>query len=129
MRRALLLGAVCGVSLAFVAPVLAASRTTNEPAIFTVRVTLTDTSIRLSPNHAARGSTVTFVLTNRGRKTHIFTIGDARRGPGFAQQGFVRTLRPNQQLTIVMYLDLRGILRYANRVGSRPVAVGAFRIT
>jgi len=129
MRRALLLGAVCAVSLAIVAPALARPQTTNEPAIFTVKVTLTDTSIRLSPNHGARGSTVTFVLTNRGRRTHTFTIGDAKRGPGFVQQGFVRTLRPNQQLTIVMYLDLRGVLRYTNRAGSKPVAVGAFRIT
>lgn len=129
MRRVLLLGAVCAASLAFVAPALARSQTTNEPAIFTVKVMLTDTSIRLTPNHGARGSTVTFVLTNRGRRTHTFTIGDARRGPGFAQQGFARTLKPNQQLTIVMYLDLRGVLRYANRVGTKPVAVGAFRIT
>lgn len=123
------MGSVCAVSLVFAATALGRSRTTNEPAIFTVKVTLTDRSIRLTPNHGARGSTVTFVLTNRGRKSHTFTIGDVKRGLRYGQQGFARTLKPNQQLTIVMYLDLRGVLKYTNRTGSKPVAFGSFRIT
>lgn len=128
MRRGLLFAAVCGVSLMVVGPGFGRSRTTNEPAIFTVKVTLTDRSIVLRPNHGARGSTVTFVLTNRGRRTHTFVIGDVKRGIGY-QQGFARTLRPNQQLTIVMFLDLRGVLKYTNRTGKTPIAAGAFRIT
>jgi len=126
MKRGLLFGAACAVSLALVAPGFARSRTTNEPAIFTVRVMLTDKSIALTPDHGARGSTVTFVLTNRGRKTHTFVLGKAKAG---YSQGFVRTLKPNQQFTIVMYLDLRGVLKYTNRTGLKAVAVGSFRIT
>lgn len=126
MRRALFLAAACTVSLVAVTSGSARSRTTNEPAIFTVKVTLTDRSIMLSPSHAARGSTVTFILTNRGRKVHTFGIGTAKAG---YSQGFTRTVRPNQQLRIVMYLDVRGVLKYYNRTGKTPVAVGSFRIT
>jgi hypothetical protein len=129
MRRALLLAAACAASLVIAAPGSGRSRTTNAPAIFSVKVTLTDTSIALRPNRAARGSTVTFILTNRGRKTHTFLIGDVKRGVGYTQQGFARTLKPNQQFTIVMYLDLRGTLTYFNRTGTKPVARGSFRVT
>jgi hypothetical protein len=126
MRRGLLTVAACAAALVAVTPGLARSRTTNEPAIFTVKVTITDHSIVLSPRHGARGSTVTFILTNRGRKVHTFGIGTAKAG---YSQGFARTLKPNQQLRIVMYLDVRGVLKYYNRTGKTPVAVGSFRIT
>lgn len=122
----MLSAAVCVVSLAFVAAAAGRPTTTNEPAIFTVKVTLTDKSIVLRPARAARGSTVTFILTNRGKKTHTFSLGKAKAG---YSQGFVRTLRPNQQLRIVMYLDFRGVLKYVNRTGKTPIASGSFRIT
>jgi hypothetical protein len=127
MRAALLMAAACVVCLSVVGSGAARPGTTNQPAIFTVKVTLTDTSMVLRPNHAARGSTVTFILTNRGRKTHTFVIGDVKRGPGYGQ-GFARTLRPNQQFTIVMYLDYRGVLKYFNRSGTTTTARGAFRV-
>jgi hypothetical protein len=120
--------ASCAMSLAIVAPSFGRPDTTNAPALLAVKVTITDRSIALHPNHAARGSTVTFILTNRGTKPHTFVIGDAKRGPGHTQ-GFVRTLKPNQQLSIVMYLDVRGVLKYVNRSGSTPIAIGSFRIT
>jgi len=126
MRGALLIGAMCAAVLAIAAPGFARTNTTNQPAIFTVKVMLTDRSIALSPNHSARGSTVTFILTNRGRKVHTFAIGAAKAG---YSQGFTRTLKPNQQLTIVMYLDFRGVLKYYNRTGKALVATGSFRIT
>jgi len=121
--RGLLLGCVAALTIV----PLAAARplTTNEPAIFTVKVTLTDTSVKLSPDHAARGSTCTFVITNRGRKTHRFVFGAVRIG----SQGFARTLKPQQQVSIPIYLDYRGALGYANRTGTRTVARGTFRIT
>jgi hypothetical protein len=116
------------MSLLTVAPSFARPVTTNAPALLSVKVTITDHSIVLRPNHAARGSTVTFILTNRGSKTHSFVIGDVKRGPGHTQ-GFGRTLKPNQQLSIVMYLDVRGLMKYYNRTGSTPVATGSFRTT
>ena len=127
MRGALLVAAACAVGLAMVGPGFARSHTTNAPAIFTVKVTITDSSLALRPNHAARGSTVTFILTNRGRKTHTFQIGDVKRGPGYGQ-GFAHTLKPDQQFTVVMYLDYRGVLKYYSRSGTTTIAKGAFRI-
>lgn len=129
MKGALLTAAAaCAVTLTIVAPGFARSRTTNEPAIVMVKATLTDTSVRLRPDHAARGTVVTFIITNRGKKKHRFVIGDVKRGPGHGE-GFARTLKPNQQLTTVMYLNYRGVLKYFNRSGKRAVARGAFRIT
>ena len=116
-------------SLASAAPIHARPSTTNAPAIFTVKVTLTDRKITMFPNHAARGSTVTFILTNRGKKKHTFVFGGAKRRVG--TQGFVRTLAPNGQSTVVMYLDFRGPLEYVLRVpkSTTSVARGAFRVT
>lgn len=129
MRGALLVAAVAA-SLAVAPAGLARPDTTNEPAIFTVKVTITDRSIAMFPNHAARGSTVTFILTNRGKRKHVFQLGDVKRGPGYVI-GFARTLKPNQQLTVVMYLDYRGVLRYSLRApgGRTSTARGAFKIT
>ena len=131
MKGRLLAGgcaALC-ISLAIAAPVLARSRTTNAPAIFTVKVTLTDRKATMTPDYAARGSTVTFILTNRGKKRHTFIFGGAKRRVG--TQGFTRTLAPNGQSTVVMYLDFRGVLKYVLGVpkSATIVAQGAFRVT
>ncbi len=127
VRRALQIGAVLGAALLVVAPALSRSLTTNEPAIFTVKVTITDRSIIMSPRHAARGSTVTFILTNRGKKTHTFVIGDVKRGPGLGQ-GFQQLLHPDQQFTKVMYLDYRGSMKFLTRTAAATTATGTFRI-
>gem|GEM_PF-3451582 len=132
MKGRLLLGtcaaALCA-SLASTGPALARPSTTNAPAIFTVKVTLTDHKISMFPNHAARGSTVTFILTNRGKKKHTFVFGSAK--PSVGSQGFARTLGPNQQSRVVMYLDFRGVLKSTLRVpkSTTSVARGAFRVT
>jgi hypothetical protein len=114
--------------LASAAPVLARPSTTNAPAIFTVKVTLTDHKISMTPNHAARGSTVTFILTNRGKKKHTFVFGTAK--PRVGSQGFARTLAPNGQSTVVIYLDFRGVLKYVLGVpkSTTSIARGAFRV-
>ena len=131
MKGRLLVGgcaALC-ISLAVAGPVLARTRTTNAPAIFTVKVTLTDRRASMTPNHAARGSTVTFILTNRGKKRHTFVFGDAKHRIG--TQGFARTLAPNGQATVVMYLDFRGLLKYVLGVpkSTTSVSQGVFRVT
>ena len=116
------------LALVVVASGLAQSSTTNSPAIFTAKVTLTDTSVAMHPNHAARGSYVTFIITNRGRRKHTFVFGDVKRGAGHTT-GFARTLAPNRQLTVVLYLDYRGLLRYVLRAPSGTnIAKGTFRI-
>jgi hypothetical protein len=117
---------VCSAALAAAGSAAGAPQTTNAPAIFTVKVTVTDRGIAMSPNHAARGSTVTFILTNRGKKTHLFTIGNAVAGHS---QGFKQLLRPDQQFTKVMYLDYRGALKFFLRSGTTVIARGKFTIT
>jgi hypothetical protein len=131
MKVRVLLG-VCAAALCAMlvsaGPVFARPSTTNAPAIFTVKVTLTDRAISMLPNHAARGSTVTFILTNRGKKRHTFVFGSAKPRPGF--QGFVRTLGPSQQSRVVMYLDFRGVLKYTLGVpkSTTSLAHGGFRV-
>lgn len=122
-------GAALCTSLASSAPALARTRTTNMPAIFTVKVTLTDRSIAMTPNHAVRGSTVTFILVNRGKKRHTFVFGAGKRRIG--SQGFTRTLAPNGQSTVVMYLDFRGVLKCELGVprSRTSIARGSFRVT
>jgi uncharacterized cupredoxin-like copper-binding protein len=129
MRRAALLG-ICAsaAALAVAASAAAAPQTTNAPAIFTVKVTISDKKIAMTPAHAVRGSTVTFILTNRGKKTHTFVIGDVKRGAGYGQ-GFAQVLRPNQQFTKVMFLDYRGSMKFFLRSGKTLTARGTFRIT
>jgi hypothetical protein len=127
MRHALKLAGVCVAALLLAAPAFSRSDTTNEPAIFTVKVTVTNTRIGMHPAHAVRGSTVTFILTNRGTKTRTFVIGDVKRGPGHGQ-GFQQILRPNQQFTKVMYLDYRGLMKFSTRAGKTVIATGTFTI-
>lgn len=126
MKRKTLGLALCA-TIAALAASGSASGTTNVPAIFTVKVTIKDKSIAMVPNHAVRGSTITFILTNRGSKTHTFVIGDATRGTGKGQ-GFKQTLKPNQQFTKVMFLDYRGTMPFTTKVGSKVLAKGAFHI-
>ena len=129
MRRSLPLAIGAAVSaLAVAGSAVGGQRTTNAPAIFTVKVTITDKGIAMTPNHGARGSTVTFILTNRGKKTRTFVIGDVKRGTGYGQ-GFKQTLKPNQQFTKVMFLDYRGAMKVFLRSGTAVTAHGAFRIT
>jgi hypothetical protein len=128
MRGAFVVLVSCALSVVIVASAFARPDTTNSPAIFTAKVTLTDTSVTMHPNHAARGSYVSFIITNRGRKKRTFVFGDVKRGPGHTT-GFARTLAPNRQLTVVLYLDYRGVLRYILRAPSGPtIAKGAFKI-
>jgi len=127
MKHVLQVGGACVAALLLAAPAFSRPDTTNQPAIFTVKVTVTNTRIGVHPAHAVRGSTVTFILTNRGTKTRTFVIGDVKRGPGYGQ-GFQQILRPNQQFTKVMYLDYRGLLKFSTRAGKTVVATGTFTI-
>jgi hypothetical protein len=127
MKRLGLVIAAGAAALAVAGSAAGEQQTTNVPAIFTVKVMIRDKAISMRPNHAVRGSTITFVLTNRGKKTHTFVIGDVKRGAGFGQ-GFKQTLRPNQQFTKVMFLDYRGVMKFYSRAGRTVVARGAFKI-
>jgi hypothetical protein len=129
MKSALSLLASCALFLVIAGSGFAHPETTNSPAIFTAKVTITDHSIVMHPNHASRGSYVSFIVTNRGRKKQTFVFGDVKRGAG-RTTGFARTLAPNHQLTVVLYLDYRGVVRYSvHTTSGAATAKGTFRIT
>jgi hypothetical protein len=129
--RLLTVFAASAASLAIAAPGLAQRQTTNPSQMLTVRVTITDDAITMKPSMAERGSNAIFILSNHGTKPHTLALGDAKRGVG-RKIGFSTTLGPNQQKTIVMFLDYRGLLPYSSPQGAdaRKAAMkGIFRIT
>lgn len=128
MRTLRLVGAAFALSLAIAAPGFARPQTTNAPPILTIKVTITDNSITVRPNSAARGTNTIFILTNRGTKTQRWVLGDTARGAG-KKIGFASTLGPNQQKTVVMFLDYRGLLPYSISSATGKAALkGSFTI-
>ena len=126
MRRLIVLATL--TSLVAAAPVFAHPQTTNAPAILVIKVTITDKSITVRPNTATRGTSATFILTNRGSKALRWVLGSTKRGVGHTI-GFASVLGPDQQKNVVMFLDYRGQLPYsATKVGGGAVLKGAFKI-
>jgi hypothetical protein len=123
------------VAIAFVTPLLIAApgfarpQTTNSPAILQIKVTITDSSVTVRPNAAPRGTNAIFILTNRGKTTKKWVLGNATRGAG-KKIGFASVLAPDQQKSIVMFLDYRGPLPYSasQLSGAKTVLKGSFRI-
>jgi hypothetical protein len=128
MKACLLVAAAAATGVVIVAPGFARPQTTNPGTYETVKVTITDSATTVRPNVSARGVTAVFIITNRGKKTHTWVIGDTTRGPG-KTIGFSRTLKPEQQRTVVLFLDFRGRLPYYIPDASRkPTMRGAFII-
>jgi hypothetical protein len=115
-------------SLAVAASAAARPDTTNAPAFLTIKVTITDTAVTVKPNTALRGTNAIFILTNRGKSTQKWVLGNATRGVG-KTSGFASVLRPDQQKNVVMYLDYRGQLPYSTtKLGGATVHRGTFKI-
>ncbi|HVP74805.1 MAG TPA: hypothetical protein VMS63_02195 [Gaiellaceae bacterium] len=128
MRRRRLLATASLTSLVIAAPGFAGPRTTNAPQILTIKVTITDSSITVKPRAAARGTNAVFILTNRGTQTQRWVLGNATRGVG-KKIGFASVLAPDQQKSVVMFLDYRGPLPYsASQLRGSRVLKGSFRI-
>lgn len=104
--------------------------TTAPPIVTTVKITVTDTAIRMSPKVAQRGSIARFILVNVGKKRHTFALGHEKRGTA-TQTGFTKTLKPNQQSVLILFLDYRGILPYRATLKAdraNPKMRGTFKI-
>jgi hypothetical protein len=129
MRRSRLFAIALLTPFVIAAPGFARPQTTNAPAILIVKVTITDKSITVRPNTAPRGTSATFILTNRGTKTQRWILGSgATRGVG-KTIGFASLLAPNQQKNVVMFLDYRGALPYsASKLAGGAVLKGSFTI-
>jgi hypothetical protein len=105
-------------------------QTTAPPPVVSVRVTITDSMIQMSPKRAQRGSMAQFILVNRGAKPHTFKLGHERRGTG-SQTGFTKALKPSQQSILLIFLDYRGALPYLGILPadkSKPGMKGTFTI-
>jgi hypothetical protein len=129
MRTRRLIAIASLASLVVAAPVFARPGTTNAPAIMIIKVTITDKAITVRPNAAPRGTSATFILTNRGTKTQKWLLGHTTRGVG-KTSGFASVLAPDQQKNVVMYLDYRGLLPYSASAvgGTKAVLKGSFKI-
>lgn len=123
--------AVAAVALAPAAQGLTRPSTTAPPEVITIKITMTDTSFRVSPKSAPRGDIGRFILVNRGKKAHAFALGHLKHGTG-SQTGFTRTMRPGQQAVLILFLDYRGLLPYRGTLPhDRNLAAmkGTFKIT
>jgi hypothetical protein len=124
------LAAASAVALVPAAETSAQPQTTAPPPVVTVKITITDSRIAVSPKRAQRGSMARFVLVNRGAKPHTFTMGHQRHGTA-TQTGFSKALRPSQQHILIYYLDYRGKLPYFGSLPadrSKPGMKGVFTI-
>jgi hypothetical protein len=128
--RLFALGAVSAVALMLAALSSAQPRTTAPPPVVTVKITITDSRIGISPKRAQRGSMARFILLNLGTKPHTFKLGHERRGTA-TQTGFTKALKPSEQHILIYYLDYRGKLPYFGSLPadrSKPGMKGIFTI-
>jgi hypothetical protein len=106
-------------------------QTTAPPETITVKVTISDRTIQMSPRRGQRGALARFVLTNVGTKPHGVTLGHLRHGTG-TQTGFVtKPLKPNEQQILILFLDFRGKIPYRGTLAAdlaKPAMKGIFTI-
>jgi hypothetical protein len=106
MRRLLVLLAVTAAAIAVAAPL---SQATTSPGYnFKITVTLTDGDVVLSRSIAKRGWLAHFIVTNKGKKTHVFDVGGLKTKP----------LKPGATGKVGAYLDDRG--QYKIKVDGKP---------
>ncbi|HEX3803564.1 MAG TPA: hypothetical protein VHV75_12060 [Solirubrobacteraceae bacterium] len=89
----------------------AAPHTTAPDLFVTVRVTITNDKFIVSKHSGPRGADAKFVMHNISNKPHNFSLGREDYGTG-TQTGFTVTLKPGQRTIKILYLDVRGTLRY-----------------
>ena len=101
----------------------AAPRTTEPVDWVDIRVTITDTRIRLSRTSVERGVVGRFIIRNIGARVHDFTFGDPTSPAGHVTSG---PLKRNGKKTLLAFLDYRGSFPYqstvkadANRAGMK----------
>jgi hypothetical protein len=128
--RLVALVAAGAVALVLAALSSAQPRTTAPPPVVTIKITITDSRIAISPKRAQRGSMARFILLNVGKKPHTFKLGHERRGTA-TQTGFTYALKPGAQHILIYYLDYRGKLPYFGSLPadlSKPGMKGIFTI-
>ncbi len=105
-------------------------RTTAPPPVANIKITITDSGIRMTPKLAQRGTMARFIMVNVGKKPHTFVLGTERSGTGM-QTGFTKALKPNQQSVLILFLDFRGAIPYRGTLPAdrnKPRMKGIFRV-
>ena len=128
--RLLALAAVSAVALVPAAQSADQPRTTAPPPVANIKVTITDAGIHMSPKLAQRGTMGRFILVNTGKRPHTFVLGHERRGTGI-QTGFTKSLKPNQQSVLILFLDYRGPIPFRGVLPAdrdKPRMKGIFRV-
>jgi hypothetical protein len=129
--RLFALAAASAVALVPAAQGSARPRTTAPPPVVNVKVTITDTRIGVTPKVAQRGDYARFIMINVGKRPHTFTLGSTKHGTG-VQTGFSKALKPNEQKTLLLFLDYRGQVAYRGSLPadrSLPGMRGVFTIS
>ena len=122
-----------GAALALATAAMAATnspQTTAPPPVIDIRVTITDTAVKMSPKSGYRCDYARFSVVNSGKKPHTLTFGHQKRGAG-VQTGFTAALRPSQQKILLLFLDYRGKVPYAGTLAAdraKPGMKGTFTI-
>lgn len=104
-RKQVLVALAMLAALSFVAAAQARPLTTKPRLVLDIHVRITDTHIVLDRHSAPRGVEARFVIKNAGTKAHNFTLKGPKAPSG--RQGFSRTLKPGQQESVRIFLDLR----------------------
>jgi hypothetical protein len=128
--RFFVLAVLSAVALLAAAQSPGQTRTTAPPPVVSVRVTITDAAIQVTPKRAQRGTLARFIMVNTGKKPHRFTLGHERRGTA-TQTGFSKSLLPSQQSVLILFLDYRGPIPYHGSLPadrSKSAMKGIFRI-
>ncbi len=93
---------VTGVVCTWIAAMLAGSAPARGPKAVTIRVDAQDFSFKLSRRSVPAGSTVRFVVRNRGRTVHDFVVGGRRTGK----------LQPGRKQTLTVEFPRKGSFRF-----------------
>jgi hypothetical protein len=107
------------------------SQTTAPPPVVDIRVKISDGRISFTPAKAVRGAFARFILLNTGKKSHAVLLGATKQGAGI-QTGFHKTVKPNEQTVLLLFLDYRGKVPYKATLPTdkgKPRMQGTFRIT
>ena len=116
MRSRFALIGAAGAAVVVAAQGSAQPQTTVPTVVVPVRITLTDSAIRVTPKQAPRAALGRFILSNKGTKRHAFTLARTKTGSG-TQKGFTKVLEPGKRAEVLLYLDYRGRIAYR---GSLP---------
>jgi hypothetical protein len=108
------LGLLASLAVLLPASHVAALPTTTEPTeIIDVNVTLRDTGITVSPKAGERGTASRFIVRNRGKKLHTFTVGHDKVVVLHKAGLSTGIIRPGSRARILLlFLDYRGKLQY-----------------